>query len=84
MPFTTLISVPKHARHLNDPDWVVCDCRHDLADKAAGRRAHGVSHILGARFVHLDQDLCCCPLPGSPSGAKWQVQRACGLTAAGS
>jgi thiosulfate/3-mercaptopyruvate sulfurtransferase len=54
---TTLVSVPELARHLNDPDWVICDCRHDLADVDAGRRAYGVSHIPGARFVHLDEDL---------------------------
>jgi thiosulfate/3-mercaptopyruvate sulfurtransferase len=57
MPFTTLISVPELARHLNDPGWIICDCRHDLADTAAGRRAYGVSHVPGARFVHLDADL---------------------------
>jgi len=57
MPFTTLISVADLARHLDDADGVVCDCRHDLADTAAGRRAYGQSHIPGARFVHLDEDL---------------------------
>ncbi|MGH8622134.1 MAG: sulfurtransferase [Burkholderiales bacterium] len=57
MPFTTLISASSLAEHLDDPDWVVCDCRHDLADVEAGRRAYSVSHIPGARFVHLDDDL---------------------------
>jgi thiosulfate/3-mercaptopyruvate sulfurtransferase len=53
----TLVSATDLERHLNDPDWVVCDCRHDLADVEAGRRAYSVSHIPGARFVHLDRDL---------------------------
>ena len=33
------------------------DCRHDLADPEAGRRAYAQSHIPGARFAHLDKDL---------------------------
>jgi len=61
--FTTLISVADLSGHLGDPNWVICDCRHDLADTAAGRRAYGESHIPGARFVHLDHDLSA-PLTG--------------------
>jgi len=57
MPYTTLISVADVAAHLGDSSWVVCDCRHDLADTAAGNRAYAQSHIPGARFVHLDGDL---------------------------
>jgi thiosulfate/3-mercaptopyruvate sulfurtransferase len=57
MTFTTLISVGELAPHLDDAGWVVCDCRHDLADVEAGGRAYGISHIPGARFVHLDRDL---------------------------
>jgi thiosulfate/3-mercaptopyruvate sulfurtransferase len=52
-----LVSVEELACHLQDPGWVVCDCRHDLADTGAGRRAYAESHIPGARFVHLDADL---------------------------
>ena len=57
MIYTTLVSVETLAAHLDDPIWIVCDCRHDLADTEAGRRAYGASHIPGARFVHLDEDL---------------------------
>ena len=57
MPFTTVISVAELAAHLHDASWVVCDCRHDLVDTGAGKRAHGELHIPGARFVHLDDDL---------------------------
>ena len=63
MPFTTLISAADFVPHLDDADWVVCDCRHDLADVEAGRRAYRESHIPGARFVHLDEDLSA-PLTG--------------------
>jgi thiosulfate/3-mercaptopyruvate sulfurtransferase len=54
---TTLLSASDLATHLDDASWVICDCRHDLADVGAGRRAYGESHIPGARFVHLDEDL---------------------------
>jgi thiosulfate/3-mercaptopyruvate sulfurtransferase len=57
MAFTTLISVADLAPHLNDPDWIVFDCRHDLVDTGIGRRAYAQSHIPGARFLHLDDDL---------------------------
>jgi thiosulfate/3-mercaptopyruvate sulfurtransferase len=57
MRFTTLISVQDLAAHLDDPQWVLCDCRHDLADYEAGRRAYATAHIPGAQFLHLDEDL---------------------------
>ena len=55
--FTTLVTAAELAAHLDDSGWLVFDCRHDLADTAAGRRAYSQSHIPGARFVHLDEDL---------------------------
>ena len=55
--YTTLISVAALAAHRDDPRWIVFDCRHDLADTASGRRAYAQSHVPGARFVHLDEDL---------------------------
>ena len=54
---TTLVSTSDLAAHLDDAGWVICDCRHDLADTGAGRRAYSESHVPGARFVHLDEDL---------------------------
>lgn len=54
---STLIFVPDLAAHLDAAAWVICDCRHDLADTGAGRRAYAESHVPGARFVHLDEDL---------------------------
>jgi thiosulfate/3-mercaptopyruvate sulfurtransferase len=54
---TTLVSVEELESRLDDPGWIVCDCRHDLADHGAGRRAYDEAHIPGARFLHLDLDL---------------------------
>lgn len=56
-PFSTLISVTDLAASLSDSTLVVFDCRHDLADYEAGRRAYAAGHIPGARFLHLDEDL---------------------------
>lgn len=36
---------------------LVIDCRHDLTDPEAGRRAYEQGHIPGAAFLHLDRDL---------------------------
>jgi thiosulfate/3-mercaptopyruvate sulfurtransferase len=55
--FSTLISVDDLAAHLDDADWIVFDCRHDLVDVAAGSRAYGEAHIRGARHINLDRDL---------------------------
>ena len=38
-------------------DWVVVDCRHDLRDGEAGRRAYAEGHIPGAVHGHIDEDL---------------------------
>jgi thiosulfate/3-mercaptopyruvate sulfurtransferase len=57
MSYATLASVTDVAAHLDDAGWVICDCRHDLTGVEAGRRAYGESHLPGARFVHLDEDL---------------------------
>lgn len=42
---------------LNDPNWAVVDCRFDLGDPDAGRRAYEDAHVPGAVFLDLDKDL---------------------------
>ena len=59
-----LISAAELAAHLDDPGWVVVDCRFTLTDPAAGRAAYARSHIPGARYAHLDDDLSRHPEPG--------------------
>jgi len=49
-----LVSTEALAQH---PEWRVFDCRHDLADPAAGERLYAESHLPGALFAHLDRDL---------------------------
>ena len=57
MILTALIGTEILAQHLDDSDWVVFDCRHDLADPQRGRAEYARSHIPRARFLHLDDDL---------------------------
>ena len=45
------------AAHLDDPDWIVFDTRHDLAILEKGRDAWKSAHIPGAYFMHMDEDL---------------------------
>jgi thiosulfate/3-mercaptopyruvate sulfurtransferase len=57
MIYRTLISVDMLARHLDYPQWVIVDCRFSLADTERGRRDYLQTHIPGAVYAHLDQDL---------------------------
>jgi thiosulfate/3-mercaptopyruvate sulfurtransferase len=49
-----LVSTETLASHLNDPDWVVFDCRHDLSDPERGGRLYRIQHIRGAYFAPVD------------------------------
>ena len=57
MIFTTLIDADLLQTHLGDPDWLVVDVRHQLADVAYGETVYAKSHIPGAHFLHCDRDL---------------------------
>ncbi len=57
MLYTTVLSTEDLAAHLDDPRWVVIDCRFSLQDTEQGRRAYQQAHIPGALYAHLDEDL---------------------------
>jgi thiosulfate/3-mercaptopyruvate sulfurtransferase len=57
MNFDTLVTAATLAKHLDDPAWVVFDCRFSLDDPADGARAYRDGHVPGARYAHLDRDL---------------------------
>jgi thiosulfate/3-mercaptopyruvate sulfurtransferase len=57
MILTALVDTGVLARRLSDPEWIIFDCRHELADPARGRAEYAQSHIPGARFLDLDGDL---------------------------
>ena len=58
-----LITAAELAAHLEDPSWVVVDCRFTLTDPKAGPAAYARSHIPGARYADLDEDLARHPGP---------------------
>jgi thiosulfate/3-mercaptopyruvate sulfurtransferase len=62
--YTALIPVEELAPHLGDPDWAVVDCRYQLADPGFGRRAYAESHIPGAVFADILDDLSGAVVPG--------------------
>lgn len=57
MPYTTLVEAAALVQHLDDPAWVVVDCRHALADFALGRRLYDEAHVPGAFFADVEHDL---------------------------
>jgi len=64
MSFTTLVDVATLRSHLDDPNWLVVDVRHQLADTGYGERVYAEGHIPGAVFLHCDRDLSG-PMTGS-------------------
>ncbi|MFZ0532663.1 MAG: sulfurtransferase [Anaerolineales bacterium] len=57
MSFTTTITVTELANHLGDPGWAIIDSRFKLANPEQGRIDYESSHIPGAVYAHLDEDL---------------------------
>jgi thiosulfate/3-mercaptopyruvate sulfurtransferase len=55
--FTDLISTTELVKHLNEPDWAILDCRYTLTDPERGRQDYQISHIPGAVYAHLEEDL---------------------------
>ncbi len=53
----TLLDPATLSPHIADDNWVVVDCRFDLADPQKGEELYLDAHIPGARYAHLDRDL---------------------------
>jgi thiosulfate/3-mercaptopyruvate sulfurtransferase len=53
--YTTLVSTDMLAAHLGD--WVVVDCRFDLANENWGREQYAAGHVPGAVYTSLNDDL---------------------------
>lgn len=52
-----LVSAETLFENIDDEDWVVFDCRHDLMDPQAGPTSYADGHIPGAFHAHVDHDL---------------------------
>ncbi len=57
MTYTTLVSATTLHQHINDPKWVIVDCRFSLANGDSGSYAYRHGHIPNARYAHLNNDL---------------------------
>jgi len=55
--FDTIVSIRDVAERRADPRLILVDCRHGLADFAAGRRAYDQAHLPGAFFADTEADL---------------------------
>lgn len=55
--YITLVSAETLAQQINNPHWIIIDCRFSLADADAGHKAYRMGHIANARYAHLDKDL---------------------------
>lgn len=61
--YTTLIDVSVLAQNIQNPDWVIVDCRFDLGKGTHfGREAYESRHIPRAIYAHLDDDLSSDPV----------------------
>jgi thiosulfate/3-mercaptopyruvate sulfurtransferase len=86
--FTTIISSDELRERLGAPDLVVFDCRHALADFDLGRRLYDESHIPGAFFTGVENDLAGAktgtngrhPLPEPQTFARFLRERGVGDT----
>ena len=57
MSYTTFISSTDLATQLDNPAWVIIDCRFNLADTEQCRQLYQTAHIPGAFYAHLNDDL---------------------------
>ena len=55
--YSSIISARELAGKLDDPSWVIVDCRYDLSDTGAGFRAYLAAHVPGAVYADLQHDL---------------------------
>lgn len=63
--YDTLIAAEDCLQRCMAPDWRVIDCRFDLQERAWGPDAYRESHIPGAYYAHLEQDLSRAPTADS-------------------
>ncbi|HEU5480306.1 MAG TPA: sulfurtransferase [Candidatus Tumulicola sp.] len=56
-PYTTVVAPSVVREHLEDPAYLVVDCRHSLADFSLGKRLYDEAHVPGAFFADVEYDL---------------------------
>ena len=79
MVYSTVISAADLEQQIARPEWVVFDCRFNLADPQAGYSDYHEGHLPGAFYAHLDDRLASPvgpqsgrhPLPDPGALAQW-------------
>lgn len=56
--FSTLIDAPALSDLMQSGNTVVLDCRFNLMDVGEGYSNYRTGHLPGARYAHMDNDLC--------------------------
>jgi thiosulfate/3-mercaptopyruvate sulfurtransferase len=64
MTFTNLVSTNVLAAYLDEPNWIVFDCRFILSQPDEKESYYLTAHIPGAVYAHLDRDLSAPIIPG--------------------
>lgn len=64
MSHPLIVSTEELAEHLNDPRWLVVDCRFVLSRPDEKAEHYLRAHIPGAIYAHLDHDLSTAIIPG--------------------
>jgi thiosulfate/3-mercaptopyruvate sulfurtransferase len=57
MTYTTLVSPATLNQNIENPNWVIVDCRFSLTNSDAGSYAYRHGHVPHARYAHLNKDL---------------------------
>ena len=57
MKSSNLVSTAELADHLDDPNWILIDCRFNLNFPEKSENDYHEAHIPGALYAHLDRDL---------------------------
>lgn len=75
--YTTIISTTDLAKNLDRPDWIVMDCRFDLARPDWGYQAYLSGHIPVSGYAHIDKHLSS---PVSPETGRHPLPSVASLT----
>ena len=64
MGYDTTVTAEELTAVLDNPNLVIFDCRFNLSDTEAGRKAYREGHLPGSHYAHLDEDLSGEIMPG--------------------
>jgi len=57
MKYTNIVSTQTLEENLDNPEWVILDCRTSLADRSLGLKNYLENHIPNSFHCHLEKDL---------------------------